>query len=53
MAQTVRGMDADAKLTGTYLQRVWANYRRMAAGSKAKYPGLLRSYMNLLQAIVF
>ncbi|MEJ2418547.1 MAG: hypothetical protein P8Y45_16775 [Exilibacterium sp.] len=26
------------------LQRVWASYRQMAAGSKALYPGLLRSY---------
>ncbi|MEJ2445260.1 MAG: hypothetical protein P8Y42_17695 [Exilibacterium sp.] len=41
MAQTVGGMDADAKPTRTYLRRVWANYPRMTAGSKAQIPRVI------------
>ncbi|MEJ2418361.1 MAG: hypothetical protein P8Y45_15815, partial [Exilibacterium sp.] len=32
-------------LQGRTCRRVWANYLRMAAGSKAQYPGLLRNYL--------
>ncbi|MEJ2418891.1 MAG: hypothetical protein P8Y45_18580 [Exilibacterium sp.] len=41
MAQAVEGMDADAKPTRTYLRRVWANYPRMAVGSKAQIPQVI------------